>query len=230
MIYGISGKKGAGKDYLCDIIQECLIGIERRAFADGVRAGVATLTGIPAEELKTPETKALFLPEWGMTGGVMLQKYGTEVGRALHPNAWIIRAFAHWTRDGAPDAVFTDVRFRNENGAVLEHGGITVRVHRTDGYTTNDGRDPNHASEINLDDTPLLTVFNDGTAAFGARMRRVFSSADVVDALIEEGVVCRNGVPVEYSSQEACMFACASGAHAQVCRSWKEYLRALYSR
>src|SRR5690348_290070 len=101
-MYGISGKMGAGKSRLCRIIGECT-GAREYAFADGVRAVFEALTCVPASETRTAEQKRRVLPEWNMTVGQMLQKLGTDAVRDhVHTNAWVIRGFAAWARDGQP--------------------------------------------------------------------------------------------------------------------------------
>lgn len=84
----------------------------------------------------------------------LLQRFGTEVGRSIHPNFWINALFVDYTisdlgkaklrRNGFTDNtltahmngtydknwIITDMRFPNELQAVKDRKGITIRVNR----------------------------------------------------------------------------------------------------
>jgi hypothetical protein len=97
-----------------------------------------------------------------------LQKLGTEAMReGLHTNVWVNALFADYKAieripekrmSIMPNWIITDMRFPNEMEAVVEKGGITIRVVRP-GTSTG-----THPSETALDDAYFDHVIsNDGT-------------------------------------------------------------------
>jgi hypothetical protein len=114
-----------------------------------------------------------------MTYREFLQKLGTEAMReGLHTNVWVNALFADYKelsvlRDDQgikifdekgnhqfnyPNWIITDMRFPNEMEAVVEKGGITIKVVRS-GTTVG-----THASETALDDAYFDHVIsNNGT-------------------------------------------------------------------
>ena len=111
-----------------------------------------------------------------MTYRQFLQELGTEAMReGLHTNVWVNALFAdyvpNWKFEGEgieiddvslikayPNWIITDMRFPNEMEAVVEKGGITIRVVRP-GTSTG-----THPSEIALNGhTMHYEIINDGT-------------------------------------------------------------------
>jgi hypothetical protein len=131
----------------------------------------------------------------GMTVRTLLQKLGTEAMRdGLHENVWVNALFADYRpqpnkavaeflaaeglpqsmnagEENYPNWIITDMRFPNEMKAILEKGGITIRVVRRqtivlDGAKYTIGADPynEHPSETALDDAEFdYEIINDGT-------------------------------------------------------------------
>ena len=128
-----------------------------------------------------------------MTYREFLQKLGTEAMRdGLHTNVWVNALFAdykgfvkEWDEFGNdllveyPNWLITDMRFPNEMEAVVEKGGLTIRVSRKlkigsedYGYTYVDVKQavkdgimaPEHPSETALDNSTFdYEIVNDGT-------------------------------------------------------------------
>jgi hypothetical protein len=72
-----------------------------------------------------------FLPGSKVTARHVLQTLGTEWGRAIDPDLWVDIALRRARQDlaaGAPLAVITDGRFRNEVLAVRSAGGAVIRL------------------------------------------------------------------------------------------------------
>jgi ABC-type oligopeptide transport system ATPase subunit len=150
---------------------------EIKKFAGKLKEIASLLTGIDIEDFEDQEFKKLYMsPEWGMTYREFLQKLGTEAMReGLHTNVWVNALFAdyvpNWKFEGEgieiddvslikeyPNWIITDMRFPNEMEAVVEKGGITIRVVRP-GTVTGE-----HPSEIALDGhTMHYEIINDGT-------------------------------------------------------------------
>jgi hypothetical protein len=100
-----------------------------------------------------------------MTYREFLQKLGTKAMRdGLHTNVWVNALFADYrlwsdgSKDWYPNWIITDMRFPNEMEAVVEKGGITIRVTRPGTATGT------HPSEIDLDDAEFdYEIINDST-------------------------------------------------------------------
>ena len=104
-------------------------------------------------------SKEANLVELEMTPRKMLQLLGTEgVRETLHPNAWVLAAFADWEPEC--DWIFTDCRFPNEARAIENRGGIVIRVQRSSVENSGDM----HASETALDSHSFgAYISNEGT-------------------------------------------------------------------
>lgn len=97
-----------------------------------------------------------------MTVREFLQKLGTEAIRdGIHTNAWVNSLMSgykdmclEWdeegnsVRSGKPNWIIADTRFPNEIQAVIDQGGILVRIERDKRSTIN----ADHPSETALDD------------------------------------------------------------------------------
>jgi hypothetical protein len=106
----------------------------------------------------------------------LLQKLGTEAMRdGLHTNVWVNALFADYkmsytqhpdieyvNHKAYPNWIITDMRFPNELEAVVEKGGITIRVSRTGIHTPK--VEDLHPSETSLDDVEFnYHIDNSGT-------------------------------------------------------------------
>ncbi len=171
MIYGISGKKGTGKDLIGKILRSKLEGkYEIKKFADKLKDIVCLLIGCSREDLENREFKNKELSKewwyWEHKGGLipyncstgtidcklikstprlLLQRIGTEAMREIiHPSIWINALFADYNDNYS--WLITDVRFENECKAIKDKGGILIRVNRESDVIDN------HPSETALDD------------------------------------------------------------------------------
>jgi len=178
-------KRGGGSN-LRNFDQHYVSDWEVKKFAGKLKTTASLLTGIDVEKFEDQEFKKTFLgQEWDyieymnnsprgsitkMTIRELLQKLGTEAMRdGLHTNVWVNALFADYNAgytispldvdNQAPDNwIITDMRFPNEMEAVVEKGGITIRVVRP-GTSTG-----THPSEIALDGhTMHYEIINDGT-------------------------------------------------------------------
>lgn len=173
MLIGISGKKGAGKDTLAALLVNKVRGVHRIALADALKRTAMDLYGLSyAQCFGSIEEKETIDPRWGMTPREILQKFGTEVGRSVHPETWTRRLLAdaklateqghvwcwmptakRWTmlyldRSRPRHVAVPDVRFPNEAHAICEAGGIVIKVERPHFGT---GVFEAHASETSVD-------------------------------------------------------------------------------
>lgn len=143
-----------------------------KKFAGKLKECVSLVTGIPLEDLEKQEVKMSNLgPEWdvisdlnggyeseSMTVREMLQQFGTQGGRAIHPDFWVNALMADYrpTMTGEskenligylvkpkqyrntvvdyklPNWIISDVRFRNELQAIESRGGFVIKIFRGD--------------------------------------------------------------------------------------------------
>jgi hypothetical protein len=88
----------------------------------------------------------------------LLQFWGAEYRRKQDQHHWVKALDYQLKRDRPQIALISDLRFKNEFAFVCAHGtgssfngkGYTVKVSRL-GFQLNDGRDPHHSSEVDLD-------------------------------------------------------------------------------
>lgn len=163
-IIGLSGKRGAGKNTVAQLIQDLMPDWwEEHAFAGKLKYLASQLAG-GGYDYYRQQGKQEFMPEWNMTVGEFLQKLGTEAMRdGLHENAWVLACFADI--EEGEHALITDCRFPNELAAIQQRGGIVVRVEGDPLAQRGDGtRNDQHPSECALDDAQFdYTLYNTGT-------------------------------------------------------------------
>lgn len=139
-LIGIAGKKGVGKDEVCNIIRSRLQNVKRIAFADALKDEVCRAMLISREYMEAHK------PHFRL----ILQGWGTDYRRQMHGEDYWLR---QWTvriiRETDEDVtiVVPDVRFLNEARMVQELGGYVFHVDRPD-YS--EGSDF-HQSENDLD-------------------------------------------------------------------------------
>lgn len=126
MLIGIAGPKRSGKDTLAHGLSKAL-GLPVDSFAAPLRQFVANLLNCSLATLDECKEHPI---KWldGKTPRQLMQTVGTEWGRDMvHPELWL-RSLLH--RGQYKGAVISDVRFPNEAKAILERGGIVIRLHR----------------------------------------------------------------------------------------------------
>lgn len=162
-----------------------------KKFAGKLKEVATILTGIPTYKFEDQDFKKTYLPdEWNMwhpnqdrpepmTVREFLQKLGTEAMRnGLHTNTWVNATFA--TFNSMSKWLITDVRFPNEAAAVIEKGGILVRIER--GSDTGD-----HPSETALDNYDFnIVIENKGDLLELIQKARVFCEEYKLLATIED--------------------------------------------
>jgi len=144
-LVGICGLARAGKDTLANRIVERVPGTVRMALADPLKRDVVAL-GLATEEQvceKDPRTRRI------------LQVWGTEHGRAVDDQYWLLRfcagAFQMCARAGGnppmPERfVVPDIRYPNEADFILRNRGILFWVDAAERLD----KPMNHASELSL--------------------------------------------------------------------------------
>ena len=133
------------------------------AFADNLKYVVAMIFNVLPKNLYNEDFKnsenslKLTAPDGHIyTYREILQRFGTEAGRAIHPDIWISSLFNLMDKEG--NYIITDVRFINEAEACLENGATLIRI-------TRNTNQMDHASETELDNYESFdyTIENNGS-------------------------------------------------------------------
>lgn len=175
-IISVSGHIGSGKDEFAKLLAELSsVPVERHAWADKVRDVTEMLTGYEMSILHpagkpfyntiynyTQDEKNIYLPLWGKTIGECLQLIGTDVFRnGFDTDTWIKALFSTVgisCLEKGHLIIIPDTRFPNEADAILEKGGIVIRLEGDPlDVRKNSKRDLNHASETSLDNYTKFT-------------------------------------------------------------------------
>lgn len=150
-IIGLSGKIGSGKTTFSNYLRNLQYDLEPRSFAEILRQMTAIFINRPVDKLRSIEDKNSDTC-MDQTVGVILQKLGTEVGRAIHKDAWVRSLFLHY-EEGLSRWIIDDVRFPNEADEIKRRGGVVIRFEGDPGdVRKNTTRDLTHPSETALDD------------------------------------------------------------------------------
>jgi len=196
-ILGISGHLGSGKDLFAEMLAMISkVPVERHAFADKVRDVTELITGQKMKKIHeagkpfynpiynyTQEDKNIYLPMWNKTIGQCLQLIGTDVFRNnFDEDTWVKTLFSTVGKDCIERGnllVVTDLRFPNEASAILERGGIVIRMEGDPmDIRKNTTRDLNHPSETSLDNYDKFTkiIYNDvpGIEILQPKVQQVF--------------------------------------------------------
>lgn len=154
-LIGLVGYKGSGKSVVAATLEEQ--GFVRSPMAGPMKDFMVKYAGL-SEEQVYGDLKEVVDPRFGLTPRFIMQQFGTEVVRSIHPDWWVkLKEVLLNTWAGSVSVVIEDVGFENEVDLVRSRGGIIVRVVRS-GLVIND----THASE-QLDCVADHLIINDGT-------------------------------------------------------------------
>ncbi len=182
-LIGLMGAAGAGKDSVADVLERA--GWTRRAFADPLRRGLATMLGLTDAHWRRDQKEEPI--DWlGRSPRELLQTLGTEWGRDLvHHDVWVLvaereidamRRAIRWMcisedeaaeylagrishPDATPGVVFADVRFPGEAEMLRRNGGVLWRIERPGCAPVREHVSETAAADVEADHT----VVNDGT-------------------------------------------------------------------
>ena len=195
MIIGIVGNIGEGKDTIADYLVN-QHNFKRESFAGTLKDAVAAVFGWDRTLLEgqTKESREwreqvdqwwadkLRMPQ--LTPRLILQLWGTEVGRrSFHDDIWIA-SLENKLRNVGTDVVISDCRFPNEFETIKNLGGIIIRVKR--------GPEPewyqfvNGALTGNIDDILMLKqygIHESEWAWYGLTVDHVLENNDTLDSL-----------------------------------------------
>lgn len=161
-LIGITGRARSGKDTAARILRD-LHGYSPAAFAEPLKQMAAIFCDEPEALFHDDDAKEATCHLHGKTRRHILQLLGTEcVKPYFGEGVWVrhmlkrIHAGRYGTR-----VVITDVRFEAEADAILEAGGVILKLERQGGLT---GTEASHVSEAGIDpDKVDFTIFNNGS-------------------------------------------------------------------
>lgn len=172
MIIGIIGKKGVGKDTLCDYLVN-RYNLEKYSFADPLKRTLIEMFCLKKEQVYEQELKEVIDPRWGISPREMMQIFGTNIiqnninnffpNLKTEPRLFWVEHFINSYKermitDPNLKIIISDVRFLHEAKAVKEIGGKLIRIIRSTSDDSNLNSDPDqirfqqHSSETELDD------------------------------------------------------------------------------
>lgn len=175
-IIAVSGKQGAGKDYITNLIVQRIkssgVSISKMAFADQIKINISSHNpDISIEQCLLGEKTSQIRHK--------LQEEGTEKGRDVYGSDIWINILENWIklrylRDKHPDVIIiTDCRFKNEASWVEKNKGLLIRVNaplrthtrickESSGDLTTYSNIATHRSETDLDNYKFIyTIDND---------------------------------------------------------------------
>lgn len=190
-ILALTGKPGAGKDTIADLIAPAL-GFARLAFADALRSEISEAWRIDTRMLTSRETKEWPIPALavGMCNATGFISWMHDQGESLtEPRSarWVMQNYGDYQRRHTPDyyaakatkaiqrligtghrrIVITDLRYRIEEEALRAIPGAsayTVRVVRLSKESALSADTERHSSELDQDNlTPHAVIFNNAT-------------------------------------------------------------------
>lgn len=129
MILGLCGLAGSGKSTCADEAERR--GFVRVSLADPLKDLVARAFELRPEQVRgTQEEKAAIDPRWNLSGRDLCVRVGQGAREELGEAVWL-RAFVRRARRvlaEGKNVVCDDVRYENEVRAILETGGLVVKL------------------------------------------------------------------------------------------------------
>jgi len=167
MIIGIAGKKQTGKSTAAARLEDH--GFNRVSFATPMKLVARTILrqiGLSQAQIDDAEAnKEAPLPIVHFSYRKMLQTLGTDWGRKLNPDLWILAAERDIDLCGTTNIVIDDVRFENEADFIRSKGGLIVHIFRES------RRYDDHASEAGVEVQPMDAVISNNGSKEGLALR-----------------------------------------------------------
>jgi len=151
MIIGLAGNPQSGKDTAAEAL--VCRGYERRSFAHKLKSICSDLFDIPMETFEDGTRKATIDERYGLTPREILIKVGTDCCRAIRSDVWVSAVL----KNTGKNIVVSDCRFQNEVDAIIEAGGVIIRIIRP-GFTGE-----GDVQFIDWDKTPHVRLDNNHT-------------------------------------------------------------------
>lgn len=160
-LIGLSGRKRSGKDTIGSFLER-EHGFTIDYFAKPLKAAVRDVFHWTKAHTDG-DLKEVVDPFWGLSPRVVMQRFGTEVGRQIDGEVWaksLQLRVQQGLDSGHVKYAITDVRFPNEAELIKKLGGQAWRVERPSLGPAVD----RHPSETSLDDYAFdHVIVNDGS-------------------------------------------------------------------
>lgn len=204
-LYGITGKRGHGKDTLAKAVVEKNSEFKILHFADELKRQCGEIFGLTKEQMHDPVIKeerlshTVFMDDfldkmceltgliirpkslYANTPRAVMQLYGTDYVRSAKDSYWI-DCVVKQLKDGGKYLI-PDTRYANEVDAITECGGIIVKIVRTDKTSTDEAS--NHSSETSIDDIKAAVNVMTTTGDFGPinEVAELISSGKMIERI-----------------------------------------------
>lgn len=175
-IVGFVGKKGSGKDEAGRALAD--LNFLSVAYGDGLKHVCSNVWGLSPVQMYDPTLKEVVDDRWGLTPRQILQRLGSDVARNIHPDTWVrylmnqiknksilvpspnrTSPINFCVKGASEKYAVVDVRFQNEAQAILDNGGVLIRIVRPSLKSVDE-----HISETEGDDIEVnSTILNDST-------------------------------------------------------------------
>ena len=152
-IIGLAGRAGSGKTTVASMLCP-KYGYDICAFSKALKDAAKLIYGLTGDQL-FGDARERVDRRYGMTPRMILQRFGTEVCREIHPDTWVM-ALERQLNDKHRYAIH-DVRFPNEVEAIKRWGGVVWQVVGRETL----GVDSDHISERPFDVD--VVIDNSGT-------------------------------------------------------------------
>jgi hypothetical protein len=131
LLIGVAGKARSGKDTFANACVKGR-GYTQGSFAHALKYVVAYIANEPVHLYVDDVPKEDFSESLGMVRRKALQVIGSAVRNEIGVDTWVNRLLDSWRINGEYPMVISDCRYPNEARAILDAGGIVVRIHRPD--------------------------------------------------------------------------------------------------
>lgn len=161
MLIGVVGKKFSGKDTMSNYLR-AKYSFLTYAYALPLKQTCKTLFLLSEDQMNDPELKEHIDTRWNKTPRELLQFLGTDIMRNQFDKNFWIKYFNSWYENNKTRRiVVSDCRFQNEVDAILDKGGVVVKVVRK-----SDDKD-SHESEQLIDQITGIhyVIHNDSSLA-----------------------------------------------------------------
>lgn len=130
-LIGLTGPAGSGKTEVANFLSNTR-GFEQHMLAGPLKAGLCAMFGWTMDQWEDREWKERVIPGLGFSPRRAAQTLGTEWGRGLNQDLWLLVAAMRWAKvpETAAGLIVTDVRFDNEAEWVRASGGEVWRIER----------------------------------------------------------------------------------------------------
>lgn len=130
-LIGVTGRAGAGKDAVSNIIKTDLRpNYVVYGFAYPLKRACCDLFDWTLEQIEDREFKEAIDPRWGFSPRVAMQRMGTEYGRSLREDLWVRKALITFQSPDVEGMIVTDVRFENEADFIRKNNGLLIHIER----------------------------------------------------------------------------------------------------